>query len=106
SIGQAKDLIEAVADEQHCELASAKAANDGLDLGGLGHPEGRGRLIHEHEFRRPVRGPGNGDALALSTGEVADRRLGGGDADIEPADQVLALLYHPPAVEALEGAGN
>ena len=68
----------------------------------LGHTEGCRRLVHQHELRRPMRRPGDRDALALAAGKVADRRLRRRDAHIEFPDQRLRLRDHPLAVEAAE----
>ncbi len=48
-IGQAHDLIEVVADEQHCETVGAQPQDEFFDASRLANAEGRSGLVHDDE---------------------------------------------------------
>ena len=73
-VGQVEDVVDVVADEEDADALVLELADEVADLGRLGRPEGRRRLVHDQDPGVEVDGPGDGHRLALAAGERLDRR--------------------------------
>ena len=102
---EAEDLVEAVADDEDARCCALEPRMISSTLAVSATPSAAVGSSIRTSFARPMRRAGDGDALALAAGEVADAGVGGGDAHVElraPAPRVSR--DHPPAVEQAEAA--
>ena len=104
AVSEPEDLIEGVADDEDRAAALPHPPDDVFDAACLGDAECRRRLVHQHEPLGPVHRASDRDALPLTTGQVADRLIGGIDADVELVEQRLRLTRHRAAVEPAQRA--
>ena len=105
TVGDVVDVMDVVADEQDRAAAGAHRADEAEDLLGLGQRQRGGRLVEDDQVGLVVDGAGDGDALALAAGELADDRVGRedlrGEADL--AHQPLGLRVLLAGVEEARG---
>ena len=95
AVGDVEDVVDVVADEEDRAAARPHLAHEVEDLGGLGQRQRRRRLVEHDQVGLLVDGAGDGDALALAAGELADDRVRRedlrGEADL--AHQPLGLAH-------------
>jgi hypothetical protein len=99
AVGEAKDLIERVADEQDRPAPVAHPSDQLLHAPRLHHAERGGGLVHQHQPLRPEHGARARHARPLPAGEVPDRLGGALDAHVELVEQHRCLDRHGVAVE-------
>ena len=75
AVGDIVDVVDVVADEEDRAAARAHGADEAEDLLGLGQRQRRGRLVEHDQVGLVVDGAGDGDALALAAGKLADDRI-------------------------------
>ena len=73
AVGDLEDVGHVVRDEHDAEAAVGQPAHQVEDLAGLGHAEGRGRLVQQHDPGVPEHRLGDGHGLPLSTGQARHR---------------------------------
>src|SRR5580692_62718 len=67
------DVVEVVRDDDHRDVLALQPFDQVEHDPGLGHAEGRGRLVQDHQLGLAHHGPGDRDRLPLAAGQRADR---------------------------------
>ena len=97
-VGQVEDVVDVVADQEDADALVLQLADEVADLGGLRRAEGRGRLVHDHDPGVEVDGPRDRDGLALTSGQVPDRRREVGEVRVQAAHHLAGGVLHRPIV--------
>ena len=74
-VGQVEHVVDVVADQEDPDALGLELGDEVADLGGLGRPERRGRLVHDQDPGVEVDGPRDRDRLALAARQRLDRHL-------------------------------
>ena len=75
ALGDVKDMVDVVADEQDRSPAGAHRAHETEDLLGLGQRKRGRRLVHHDQIGLVVDRARQRDALTLAAGQLADDRI-------------------------------
>ncbi len=95
AVGDLHDVVHVVGDQHDAAALVGQPAYQVEDLPGLGDAERGGRLVEEDHLAVPQHRLGDGDGLALTTGEVGDQLADRGDgADREAGQRLAGLLLH------------
>ena len=86
--------------------SSLSWADELADLGRLGRPEGRRRLVHDQDPGVEVDRPGDGHRLALATRQRLDRGLEVPEPRVEAAHDLAGRGLHRGVVERPEARGQ
>src|SRR5918996_1994453 len=105
-VGEPEHLIQRVADDEDCASAVAQAADQLFDAPRLRDAERGGRLVHQHQPLRPVRGARDRHPLPLAAREVADQLMRAVDAHVELVEQRPRPGRHRRPVEPPQRAGH
>src|SRR5664280_245350 len=80
-----EDVVQVVGDHQYGDPPFPQGPDQVEHLGGLGHAQRGGGLVHDDQLGVAHDGAGDGDRLALAAGERPDQlahRLDGGDGEV------------------------
>src|SRR6476660_4992944 len=92
AVGDLRDVVHVVADQDDAEALVGEPADQVEDLARLRDTEGGGRLVEDHDLAVPEHRLGDGHRLPLATGEVRDDLPDRGDGADRQAGQGLAGL--------------
>src|SRR3984885_2372890 len=94
------DVVQVVRNDDHRDVLALQPFDQVEHDAGLGHAEGRGRLVQDHQLSLAHHGPGHRDRLPLAAGQRADRLADRADRHHRQIGQrLLGGLLHPDLVQ-------
>jgi hypothetical protein len=99
TMGDAKHVLEVVADDQHAEAFVSEAFNETEHFELFWHAEVVCRLVQHDQLSPPGYSPGDSDRLALAARKILDPRIDRLQRNVEPFEVLNGLAAHTLLVE-------
>ncbi len=104
AVADVEDVVQAMADEDDADAVRAQVLDEVEDLAHLAHGQRRCRLVHDDDLGFEGRGTGDGDSLALTTGQLLDPLGHGLDLDVQIVEVLDGPLLVGLVVHDVEGS--